>query len=64
MSISLDGKYVVTAVGRTVQLWGMEEEWMSFTFDDVVQHCAISGDGRVVAVGDVLGRIHLLRVMD
>ena len=60
----LDGKYVVTAVGRTVQLWGMEEEWMSFTFDDEVKHCAISGNGRVVAVVDLLGRIHLLRVVD
>ncbi len=62
LSMSRDGQYLVTATGRTVQLWGREEEWASFTFDDMLRCCAISGNGRVVAVGDALERIHLLRV--
>jgi hypothetical protein len=63
ISMARDGRFLVTEEGRTVQLWGREEVWASFTFDDMVRCCAISGDGRVVAAGDALGRVHFLRVV-
>jgi len=49
---------------RTVRVWDLSTGVCiaTFTADAEIQSCAITPDGRTIAAGDVLGRVHFLRL--
>jgi WD40 repeat protein len=49
---------------HTVRLWDLDSARpiATFTADDVVTNCAISGDCRTIVAGDASGAVHFLRI--
>ncbi|HYM76872.1 MAG TPA: TIR domain-containing protein [Candidatus Dormibacteraeota bacterium] len=66
VAVSANGKYVVSAgfADHTLKVWDTttRREIAAFTPDSAVQSCSISLLGRTVAVTDVAGGIHYLRL--
>ena len=60
-----DGQQVVSAShDNTLKLWDLKTGELidTFTADGPVNVCAITPDGNIVVAGDLLGRVHFLRI--
>jgi WD40 repeat protein len=58
-----DGHIVSASSDNTVKLWHLEgKEVATFTADGSIMCMTLHTDGRTIAAGDYLGRVHLLRI--
>jgi WD40 repeat protein len=66
VTISADGRRAVSgADDQTVRAWDVENgRWLTtLTADSAINGCALTSDGRTIAVGEQSGRIHFLRLV-
>jgi WD40 repeat protein len=51
---------------KTLRLWDLErgKEIAAFTGEDRIWSCAVAPDGPTIIVGDALGRVHFLRIVE
>ena len=67
VALTPDGRTAVSGSdNRTIRLWDLTTGQVRATFraDAEVTSCAVSDDGRILAVGDTSGRMHFLRLED
>jgi WD40 repeat protein len=66
VAVDAQGRIAVSAGSwdRTVRVWDLSSGrcLATFTADAAIQSCAIDPAGRVIVAGDVLGRVHFLRL--
>jgi WD40 repeat protein len=67
VAITPDGRRAVSASrDNTLRVWDLEsgKELALLTADGFTTSCAVSVDGRTIVAGDVLGRVHFLRLVE
>ena len=65
VAITPDGRHAVSASrDNTLRVWDLEsgKELALLTADSPTISCAVSLDGRTIVAGDVIGKIHILRM--
>ena len=65
--VTPDGRRTVSVSNdHTLRLWDLEsgDEIATFTGESGMHSCAVTSDGRRIVVGDALGRVHFLRLVE
>jgi WD40 repeat protein len=63
VAISRDGYIVSASSDSTIKVWLLDgKEVATFTADGSIMCMTLHADGRTIAAGDYLGRVHLLRI--
>jgi len=65
VAVTPDGKHAISGSGdKTLRVWDIESGQVlaSFSGESSLLTCAVSPDGRTIAAGEALGRVHFLRL--